>query len=171
VFKLSKDDKEKVLYSFCSKPDCEDGSLPFSSVIFAKAGNLYSVTSQGGASPYCADCGVVFKLSASGTETILYNFCSISGCVDGGLPRGGLTMDKLGNFYGTTSGRGGGEVFKLAEDGTETVLSRFRCKHRICGSGSEPIGGLFADKKFDRLYGVTFEGGAANDGVVFSVSP
>ena len=172
VFKLSKDGREKVLYNFCSKPHCQDGSLPSSSVIFDKTGNLYGTTPQGGASTYCEgpfSCGVVFKLSESGVETVLYNFCSISRCADGMDPQDGLIMDKLGNFYGTTDIRG--NVFRVAPDGTETVVSKFRCKHQICSDGSGPLGGLIADKKFERLYGVTALGGSENLGVVFSVTP
>src|SRR5260221_8030598 len=50
--------------------------------------------------------------SASGNETILYNF---TGGADGGTPESDLIRDSVGNFYGTTA-RGGvfglGTVFK-----------------------------------------------------------
>ena len=170
VFKLSKDGKEKVLHSFCSEPNCTDGSTPFSEVISDKMGNLYGTAFRGGATAYCDYCGLVFKLSASGAETVLYNFCSIPRCADGRGPVAGLIMDKTGNLYGTTTQKGGGNVFKLAPNGT-AMVSNFNCKHRVCSRGAEPVGALVTNRKFDRLYGVTFEGGEFNRGVVFSVTP
>jgi uncharacterized repeat protein (TIGR03803 family) len=56
---------------------------------------------------------VVFKLDASGTETVLYTF---TGGADGGEPQAGLIRDLKGNFYGTTSvggSAGYGTVFEL----------------------------------------------------------
>jgi uncharacterized repeat protein (TIGR03803 family) len=37
---------ETVLYSFCSQPNCTDGYLPSSSLIFDNAGNLYGTASK-----------------------------------------------------------------------------------------------------------------------------
>ena len=76
------------------------------------AGNLYGTTFSGGTSH-----GVVFKLDATGAETVLYTF---KGQADGGAPAAGLIRDPAGSFYGTAS-RGGlngvrfgnGVVFKL----------------------------------------------------------
>ena len=77
-------------------------------------------------------CGVVFKVSKSGKETVLYSF---TGGADGGVPNGGLIWDAKGNLYGPTTsggdmsgcgGRGCGVVFKVdPTTGTETVLYSF----------------------------------------------
>ena len=62
-------------------------------------------------------CGVVFKLTPSGSgwsESGLYSFENGS---DGAYPEGGVTFDASGNLYGaTTSGGsdGGGTVFELS---------------------------------------------------------
>ncbi len=48
----------------------------------------------------------VFGFDA-GTETILYNFCSVSGCTDGSLPETPLVQHTNGKFYGNTIGSGG----------------------------------------------------------------
>ncbi len=49
---------------------------------------------------------------------MLYNFCSQSGCADGGNSYGSLIQGTDGNFYGATSTGGGsgngGTVFKLS---------------------------------------------------------
>ena len=57
-------------------------------------GNFYG-TSLGGNS---SGCGVVFKITPSGTLTLVYNFtCG----ADGGYPEPGLLLGTDGNLYGT----------------------------------------------------------------------
>jgi uncharacterized repeat protein (TIGR03803 family) len=65
---------------------------------------------------------VVFKVSPSGQETVLYNF---TGGADGGYPRAGVIQDSSGNLYGTTlegGTPGAGVVYKLDTAGEDTVL-------------------------------------------------
>lgn len=72
-------------------------------------GNLYGTTSSGGASGY----GTVFKVTQTGTKTVLYSF---AGGSDGANPTWGLVRDPQGNLFGTTYGGGAsgyGTVFKL----------------------------------------------------------
>jgi uncharacterized repeat protein (TIGR03803 family) len=58
------------------------------------------------------------------TESVLYNFCSLTNCADGHGPAGTLVRDANGNFYGATEGGGAAEgtVFKVSPDGGETVI-------------------------------------------------
>jgi len=134
--------KEKVLYSFCSASGCTDGYFPGGGLVFDAAGNLYGTTFEGGE----YGPGTVFQLTpgANGTwtETVLYNFCPVSGCADGAGPTdGSLIFDAAGNLYGTTQnggvdgidcsgGTGCGVVFELSPRGngtwTETVLYAFQ---------------------------------------------
>jgi uncharacterized repeat protein (TIGR03803 family) len=66
VFKMVAPAQETVLYSFCSQPNCTDGSQPVASVIEDKSGNLYGTTRQGGTSTNCeSGCGVVFEIMQS----------------------------------------------------------------------------------------------------------
>jgi uncharacterized repeat protein (TIGR03803 family) len=170
---------EQVLYNFCSLSGCTDGDFPDGGLIFDTAGNLYGAA-LGGAN----GSGVVFELSPSGggtwTETVLYNFCSLSGCADGGGPSSSLIFDKAGNLYGTTvsggayqSACGGsacGTVFELSPDGdgtwTETVLYSFGNEP----DGHEPIAGVVMDGS-GNLYGTTFAGGLGHSGTVFELKP
>jgi uncharacterized repeat protein (TIGR03803 family) len=143
VFQLSKSGKETVLYSFKGGTD---GNLPDAGVMQDSKGNLYGTTLFGGA----YDAGVVFKLSKTGNETILYSFTNGT---DGGYPYAGVVGDGKGNLYGTTGGGGtygGGTVFKVTQNGAETVLYSF-------GGGSMPYAGLIRDSK-GNLYGTTFYG-------------
>ncbi len=167
VFKIAPDGTETVLYTFCPQATCPDGANPVGSLIRDGAGNLYGGTAGGGAND--CQCGVIFKLAPDRTETVFYSFCSQNNCSDGDGPEGGLVRDQAGNLYGTT-GFGGtyykGVVFKLAPDGTETVLYAF-----TGGSdGAEPTAGVIEDQS-GNLYGTTYVGGAFNGGVVFKLAP
>lgn len=82
-------------------------------------------------------------------------------------PYAGLVADKKGNLYGTTYAGGAagvGTVFKLARNGTETVLFSFGGT-----DGQYPYAGLIADKA-GNLYGTTSSGGEYYSGVVFKVA-
>jgi uncharacterized repeat protein (TIGR03803 family) len=165
VFKVAPDGTETVYYNFCGKGQCSDGELPHDGVIMDQSGNLYGTATYGGDA---AGQGVVYRLAADGTETILYEFQGSPN--DGQYPYGGLLMDKKGNLYGTTVGGGpdnDGTVFKLAPDGTETILHSFT---NSASDGNEPMGSLVADKD-GNLYGTTSIGGADDLGTVFSLGP
>jgi uncharacterized repeat protein (TIGR03803 family) len=106
--------------------------------------------------------------SAQGqTLHVLYNF---GGSSDGGDPYAGLIRDAAGNLYSTFGYGGGtsfsGGVFKVAPDGTETVLYSFTGG----ADGAFPEAGLIRDNA-GNLYGTTTQGGSDNIGVVFKVDP
>jgi uncharacterized repeat protein (TIGR03803 family) len=167
VFKLAPSGTETVLYGFGSQS--EEFYYPYAGLITDEMGNLYGTTSEGGASTNCLNgCGTVFKLTPSGTETVLHSFGNQSG--DGYYPIGGLIMDKLGNLYGTTSvggAFGGGTVFEVTSTGQEIVLHSFGSQS---GDGAYPYAGLIMDK-LGNLYGTTVNGGAKNYGTVVELSP
>jgi uncharacterized repeat protein (TIGR03803 family) len=183
VFELAPDRTETVLYSFCPQGNCPDGANPYSALIMDKAANLYGTTTNGGS----AGNGTVFKLAPGGTESVLYSFCTKTNCDDGAYPISGLVADKAGNLYGTTQSGGSGTgssdcadftgcgvVYKLATDGTETVLHAFCSKKNCTDGGSDLAGmaGLTLDKS-GTLYGTTPQGGANGftNGTVFAVRP
>jgi uncharacterized repeat protein (TIGR03803 family) len=58
------------------------------------AGNLYGTPGNGGLGH-----GVVFRLDATGTETVLHSF---TGGTDGDNRKAGLIRDSDGNLYGST---------------------------------------------------------------------
>jgi len=159
VFKVDSAGTETVLHGFDGIPD---GSTPYAGLVRDSAGNLYGTTLSGGTN----GAGTVFKVDATGTETMLYSFNPNSG--DGFSPYGGLAMDPAGNLYGTTvSGGtiGAGTVFKVDTTGAETVLYSF---------GSQSTDGLFPSGNLIRdaaknLYGTTQGGGASGLGTVFKV--
>jgi uncharacterized repeat protein (TIGR03803 family) len=155
VYQLSRAGKYRVLYSFLGFPD---GEGPQGGVVRDAAGNLYGTTSAGGPNSY----GTVFKLDATGKETILYAF---TGGADGEFPNTGLVRDGAGNLYGATELGGpnqSGTIFKLDTAGNETVL------HAFTGSsdGRLPQGPLLLDVD-GSLYGTTYQGGDLSCGSFF----
>ena len=164
VFKLTPDGTETVLYAFTGG---SDGAYPESGVIMDEAGNLYGTTESGGTGCDGSGCGTVFKVAPDGTETVLYAF---QGSTDGANPLGGLIADKAGNFHGTTNSggtgcrnQGCGTVFRLAPDGTKTILETMKEK-----TGEGPAAALLLGKH-GTLYGTASFGGDNDNGVVFSV--
>jgi len=145
----------RIRHAFTGK----DGGLPTAVLIRDSAGNLYGTTSSGGES----GLGVVFKLDAANTETVLHAFAG----PDGAIPHGRLVQDGSGNLYGTTSSGGGsglGTVFKIDTSGTESVVYSF------AGSpdGAKPYAGLVIDNS-GNLYGTTEDGGSSGFGTIFKI--
>jgi uncharacterized repeat protein (TIGR03803 family) len=108
VFKLDTTGAETVLHSFTG--GTMDGAGPFAGLLLGADGNLYGTTGSGGAS----NLGTVFKVTASGTETVLHSFRRST---DGMRPHAVLVRDAAGNLYGTTTSGGRfdkGTVFKLS---------------------------------------------------------
>src|ERR1700733_5934734 len=106
--------------------------------------------------------GTIGTAHANGFET-LYAF---QGGTDGSQPPAGVVADASGNLYGTTSwdGTNGcsdcGTVFKLAPDGTETVLHDFGA---FTGDGWLPTATVTLDPA-GNVYGTTYAGGASQWG-------
>jgi uncharacterized repeat protein (TIGR03803 family) len=160
-----------ILYSFGGGdiPYNKDGSHPMCGLVQGSDGNFYGMTYWGGTNNNGeAGDGTVFRISASGSYTMLYEFGSHPN--DGENPQAALVQGNDGNFYGTTyfgGASGGGTVFRISPSGNETVLYSFA---GYPNDGSSPQGGLVqgCDSNF---YGTTSGGGANDYGAVFRISP
>jgi uncharacterized repeat protein (TIGR03803 family) len=111
-----------ILHAFAGSPN--DGAGPSGGLVMDKSGNLYGTTDTGGTNDY----GTVFKITPSGTETILWDFGPLDSG-DGIAPIGGLAIDGQDNLYGTTSlggAFGAGILFRVTPSGKETILRNFR---------------------------------------------
>ncbi len=110
------------------------------------------------------------------TFTVLHNF---TGGADGGVPFGGLTLDRTGNVYGTASAggytgnnctaAGCGTVFKLTYRGSAwifTPLYNFQGNNDGATPYAEVAIGLNGT-----LYGTTLLGGDEAGGTLFNLSP
>jgi uncharacterized repeat protein (TIGR03803 family) len=120
VFKITTAGVLTVLHSFMNGT-FTDGSVP-SGVIQGADGSFYGVTAYGGATGN----GTIFKITPTGTETVLYSF--VNGLGDGFNPSGNLIQATNGSFYGTAPSGGAygdGVIFEIAPSGQESVLYSF----------------------------------------------
>jgi uncharacterized repeat protein (TIGR03803 family) len=178
VFKITPSGALTTLYSFCSRSGCTDGGNA-NGLIQANDGTFYGTTVDGGTSSECADgCGTVFKITPSGSLTVLHSFCSESSCGDGEYPDAVLIQATDGNFYGTTNDGGAngdyGTVFKITPSGGFTVLYNF-CSRQGCTDGTFPGFSALVQDTNGKLYGTTVEGGSSGActggcGTIFSLS-
>jgi len=123
-------------------------------------GNLYS-TALGGAN----NQGAVFKITPSGTLTVLHSFTGS----DGSQPLGGLTLGKDGNFYGTTYAGGTsccGTIFKVTPSGALTVLYNYPNNADGYFPSAPPVQGTDGN-----WYGTMTSGGALGKGTVYKMTP
>ena len=157
IFMVTAAGAETVLHNFSGGTD---GGNPYGNLILASDGNFYGMTANGGA----GNTGVVFKVTPTGTETVLYAF----GGANGETPWGSLIQDSSGNFYGMTYAGGAsglGVVFELTPGGAESVLRSFAGG---ATDGAHPYGSLFLGSD-GTGYGMTSAGGASGNGTVFEL--
>ncbi len=176
VFKIDSAGNFTTLFDF---PNPADGNQPQGTLLRDLRENLYGTTSLGGIEgcQFNLGCGTVFKLDASGKETVLYAF---TGGADGAGPVAGVIRDAAGNLYGTATNGGDlacqngcGVVFRIDTTGKQTIL------HTFTGGadGQWPATPLVRDSA-GNLYGVTGSGGDLNCGMphlgcgaVYKVTP
>ena len=144
-----------------------NGSAPSGWMIQGSDGNFYGMTSTGGTGGF----GTVFSMTPTGTLTTLVQFTGTTGAALGSSPKGALVQAADGNFYGTTSTGGVGNVgtfFKMTSSGVLTTLVQFTGTVGTA-PGSAPQGSLVigADGSF---YGTCNLAGSQNGGSVFKVT-
>lgn len=156
IFKNSTSTGFAILSSFTG----HNGAMPKAPLLNV-GGTLYGTASEGGLNR--CNCGTVFKVTASGTITVLHKFDDSTG---GGSPSAGLINVK-GTLYGTAALGGRhkeGTAFAMTTSGKETVLHAFGSSN----DGAQPEAGLLNVK--GTLYGTTSGGGTYGLGTVFTLT-
>jgi uncharacterized repeat protein (TIGR03803 family) len=169
IFKITASGMLTTIHNFCSLTGCHDGGYPYAGLVLGTDGNFYGTTEAGGTIGY----GTVFKITAEGMLTTLYNFCSQTRCHDGGYPFAALVQATDGNFYGTTEAGGAhdaGTLFEITVGGKLTTLYSF-CSlvKTYCTDGAYPYAGLVQATN-GNFYGTTIRGGTNNYGTVFEIT-
>jgi len=123
IFKIDAAGKYTVIYSFPGIGRRGAGAI--GGLVLDSSHNLYGTTEAGGLAgcpggyyTSYSGCGLMFTLSASGKQTVLYKF---TGGKDGGNPESGMVPSSAGSLLGTgfdggndyaCSGHGCGVVFE-----------------------------------------------------------
>ena len=114
-----------IIHSFAGGMNDGGGAT---TIIQGADGYLYGVSPTGGGPLYQGldGCGLIFKMSTSGSTSILYSFDPSGNA--GYYPTNSLIQASDGNFYGFTSGGGTGgfgALFRITPAGVLTVLNSF----------------------------------------------
>src|SRR6202451_959781 len=166
VFELTTNGSLKVLHAFLGGTDGAQNQGQAELGLVMINGDLYGSASFGGVSGCDGSlgCGVLFKVTLAGKETVLYRF---TGKTDGAFPQD-LIADAAGNIYGATGGsyahRNGGTLFELDTAGTLTTIYTFP----EGAKGTSPRWRLFQNSE-GAFYGVTQFGGDTSTCAIGSV--
>lgn len=163
IYKMDTAGNVTVIYNFTGG---SDGRSP-SPLIEGRDGNFYGTARYNGA-PSCnyPGCGTIFKITPSGTFTLLHQFDG----ADGFEPIAPLLLGSDGKFYGTTAQGGGtgyGVIFQVTSSGRFSVIHDFSY-----GKGVAPYAPLIEGSD-GSLYGTTPFGGQGpnqGDGVIYKLS-
>jgi uncharacterized repeat protein (TIGR03803 family) len=138
-----------------------NGAYPQGSLTLSASGSVLYGMTAGGSANYD---GLIFSVDTDGTG---YNVLLTFNGTNGAYPYGSLTFAR-GVLYGMTDAGGAnnyGLVFSMDSDGT-----RYRDLLDFNGTnGENPYGTLTLSTSGSTLYGMTYSGGAYNDGLVFSI--
>jgi len=174
VFEVSSAGKLTLVHTFAGS----DGANPFAPLLQASNGNFYGIAFSGGTGKgsACSGCGTLFEITPTGQFTTLYDFCTLSNCLDGSLPQGSLIQATDGNLYGTTAEGGtndSGTIFKMNPAGQFNTLYNF-CSVRNskfqCVDGYMPLAALVQGND-GNFYGTTALGGERGYGNIFQFTP
>src|SRR5579863_4103456 len=163
-----------------------DGGNPYAGLSIDRGGYLYGTAIGGGEGtcpPYNNGCGLVFQLKHAGSGWTFNPIYHFAGGSDGAQPYGRVIPGPNGSLYGTTISGGSAEcssgcgtVFNLQPPVTvcKTALCSWRetVLYRFAGGtdGFYPTGDLTFDH-VGAVYGTTTEGGAADNGTVYKLTP
>lgn len=165
VFMVTPEGNTKILYSFCTQPNCTDGAYPSAGLVLGTDGSFYGTTRLYGADTGCSvpGCGTIFKITPQGSLTTLHSF----NWNDGSGPLVPLIQGRDGDFYGTTVAGGGyGNIFKITRFGVFSNLHDF--------VGTDGLGPSALVQGSDgNFYGTTSSGGLYGCfcGTVFKMTP
>jgi len=159
VYQVTPTGTVKVLHNFTNGADSGGPTCP---PVQASNGNFYGVTT--GLVSGSQGVSTFYRVTSTGTFTTLHTFANSEGqhC-------SGITLGIDGNFYGACEldgANGDGTLYKVSTAGKVTVL------HSLNGTnGLNEQGGFFVQANDGNFYGVGYNGGPSNYGVIFQLKP
>lgn len=164
IIKLTPEGVATTVYSFTALDDFghnAEGAQPTGGLILGHDGNLYGVSTKGGAQ----GMGTVFRFTTAGEVTAVGSFPAST------YVSGAIVQDQAGNFYVLVP-NGTSEILKMTPAGLVSAYHVFspldKDFHNAEGAGP---GHSFTIDGQDNIYGFTSTGGSAGDGTIYRVSP
>ena len=167
VFKITPTGTFTLLHSFYYGGGTSfDAILPQAGLTLGTDGNFYGVGSGGGTK----NAGAIFKMTPTGTETVLYNFCAVT-CADGFGPATPLVLHTDGRFYGNTNGNSnGGSVFYRLDVGFEPLVDLVNWSAKV-GQTVEILGQGFTGTTAVKFNGVSATFNNVSDTYMTAIVP
>ena len=147
----------------------DSGAGPWGSLMQASDGELYGMTNIGGITNY----GTLFQYAPS--TSAFAKQIDFSTSPPGATPWGSLLLASDGKLYGMTSNGGNNQLGVLFQydPGTSAYTKEldFTGADNGAPNGYNPYGSSLIQASDGKLYGMTPQGGANNDGVLFQFDP
>jgi uncharacterized repeat protein (TIGR03803 family) len=159
VYKVTPTGTLTVLHNFTNGADSGGPTCP---PVQASNGNFYGVTT--GLVSGVQGASTFYEVTSTGSFTTLHTFANSEGqhC-------SGITLGTDGTFYGACQlegANGDGTLYKVSTAGKVTVL------HSLNGTeGLNEQGGFFVQANDGNFYGIGYNGGPSNYGVIFQLKP
>ncbi len=135
------------------------GEYPFGGLLLGSDGNFYGTGSLSGSSNF----GTVFKVTSTGTMTVLHNFTNGT---DGQVPGSPPVQGNDGNYYNVTNGNNGASAstfYKITAAGVFSTVHTFSnaegaaCAYVVLGNDGN-------------FYGACNKGGSGTLGTLYKIS-
>ena len=158
VFKFTTQGQFETIHNFDNS--CALVCHPNPDLVQTASGTFWGTSPIGGPQ----NSGTIYKMSQSGTVTIMHTFCSFPGCSDA-APTMGLVLATDNAFYGMTTAddctNACGTIFKITSKGVFTTLYTFKNASPIFDELFQATNGSF--------YGLARDGGEFGYGIIFKL--
>jgi uncharacterized repeat protein (TIGR03803 family) len=176
VFEISSSGAFHNLLTVCPNTLCPADAGPISTLLLSSGG---AFVGPGPVAGFSDNAAALYKMTPSGTPSILYTFCPDTVCHDGGYSlRTPLAQSATGQIFGTffegglgancTQVYGCGTAFEVSANGSSFTKLHDFCSQTACADGYNPGALILATD--GNYYGTAIAGGKHGYGTLFRIT-